>query len=105
MVGKHNFYHFITLSKPMQKNIIRKIQKIKIKKIKSSYIIKIYAESFLHHQIRYLIGALIDCFFNRISKSELIKLLNEPLIESFSKKQKKFFLVPGRGLTLTKIFY
>jgi len=105
MVGTHNFYHFITITNPIQKKIVRNIRKIKIKRKKSCYIINIYAVSFLHHQIRFLVGAILACFFKKTSVLELKQLLNEPLQKSLLKKQKRFFLVPGKGLILKKIFY
>lgn len=63
LIGEHDFSCF---SKSDERNRIRRIDDIKIKRMEDFFIIDVYGESFLWHMVRKLIGAI-----EKVSKGEV----------------------------------
>ena len=76
--GEHNFSNFARVE--TLKNPIRKIDKIDYLEKKSYLIIDFYAQTFLWHQIRRIISALMKIGNQQIEKEKIIYALKNPNI-------------------------
>ena len=72
--GEHNFTNFARIES--FKDPVRTIENIVITKDNDFLIIDFYAQTFLWHQIRRLISALIKVGSNKIDKTQIIEALN-----------------------------
>tara|TARA_B100001146_G_scaffold90793_1_gene80485 strand:- start:44585 stop:45319 length:735 start_codon:yes stop_codon:yes gene_type:complete len=98
LVGKHDFLSFSKFDIE-KKNTICEIFKSKwtLKDDKLFYIIE--GNRFLHHMVRYLVGTMIGCMEEKISKKDFLSLLDNP------RKDAKLLKAPALGLILNRIFY
>jgi len=95
--GKHNFSNFAKMES--FKNPVRSIDNI-IFKIESDRItIDFFAQTFLWHQIRKIVSALIKIGKGKIEQKQIIKALKSP------EKKFDFGLAPAENLILKDIFY
>ncbi len=96
-VGKHDLSAFRSIN-CQSKIPIKSINSIDIKKNKEEINFVISAKSFLHSQVRIMVGTLIDIGLGKISKpvSEIIK---------FKRREFAGVTAPAHGLYLTKIDY
>ena len=96
-LGKHDLSAFRSIN-CQSKTPIKSINSIDIKKNKEEINFVISAKSFLHSQIRIMVGTLIDIGLDKISKSvsEIIEL---------KKRDFAGVTAPAHGLYLTKIDY
>ena len=96
-IGKHNLSAFRSIN-CQSKNPIKSIDSIEIKKNNDEIIFLISAKSFLHSQVRIMVGTLVDIGLNKISKSisEIIAL---------EKREFAGVTAPACGLYLTKVDY
>ena len=96
-LGKHNLSAFRSIN-CQSKSAIKSINSINIKKNEEEIIFIISAKSFLHSQVRIMVGTLVDIGLDKIKKSvsEIILL-----------KERRFagITAPAQGLYLTKVEY
>ena len=98
LLGKHDFNAFRSID-CQSKTSIRTIDEIKIKK-KSDFInIRISAKSFMHNQVRIIVGTLID-----VGKETLVEESIKNIIKSKDRKNAGQ-TAPASGLYLEKIVY
>ena len=98
LLGKHDFLSFSKFDIE-KKNTICEIFKSKwtLEDDKLFYIIE--GNRFLHHMVRYLVGTMIGCMEEKITKKDFLSLLDNPI------KNAKLFKAPAHGLILNRIFY
>ena len=96
-LGKNDLSSFRSIN-CQSKSTIKTIKSIDIKKYEDEIHFFISAKSFLHSQVRIMVGTLIDIGVNKISKS---------VSEIISLKNREFAGVtaPAHGLYLTKVEY
>ena len=96
-IGKHDLSAFRSIN-CQSKTPIKSINSIDIKKNNEEIIFIISAKSFLHSQVRIMVGTLIDIGLDKISKS---------ISEIIALKKREFAGVtaPAHGLYLTKVEY
>ena len=96
-IGKHDLSAFRSIN-CQSKTPVKSINSIDIKKNKEEINFVISAKSFLHSQVRIMVGTLIDIGLDKISKSvsEIIEL---------KKRDFAGVTAPAHGLYLTKIDY
>ena len=96
-LGKHDLSSFRSIN-CQSKSTIKTIKSIDIKKNQDEIFFFISAKSFLHSQVRIMVGTLIDIGLDKISKSvsEIISLKN---------REYAGVTAPSHGLYLTKVEY
>ncbi len=96
-LGKHDLNAFRS-AHCQSKNSIKTIDSISIKNKDEQIIFEVSAKSFLHSQVRIMIGTLVD-----IAKGNI----NETVLEIINSKQRDFAgqTAPAHGLYLKKIEY
>ncbi|MFN3411631.1 MAG: tRNA pseudouridine(38-40) synthase TruA [Exilispira sp.] len=99
--GTHNFINFTTSLE--KRNPVRTIYDTKVMEKDNFIFIIIRGNSFLHKQVRFIIGTSLLHATNKIEIDYIKQLLNpEPLLkENFPKKS--LFVVPAEGLYLAKV--
>lgn len=98
LLGKHNLSSF--RSKDCQAtNPVRTIDDIDIVQSESHIYIKISAISFLHNQVRIIVGTLVEFGKNRTNPQEMLNILNQ------CKRDAAGITAPPYGLYLVKIDY
>ena len=95
--GKHDFSNFARVES--FRDPIRTIDNIIFTSEDDILIIDFYAQTFLWHQIRRIISALIKVGSNKIEKEQIINALDNP------KKKIDFGLAPAEPLVLMDIVY
>ena len=96
-LGKHDLSAFRSIN-CQSKSAIKSINSIEVKKNEQEINFIISAKSFLHSQVRIMVGTLVDIGLGKISK---------PISEIISLKQREYAGVtaPADGLYLTKVEY
>ena len=99
-LGKHDFTSFRSTS-CQSSNPIKTINEIKFKEKKRSNILimQISAKSFLHNQVRIIVGSLIKVGFNEWSPEKIREILK------MKSRSHAGETAPARGLYLKKISY
>ncbi|MCM1000907.1 MAG: tRNA pseudouridine(38-40) synthase TruA [Wolbachia endosymbiont of Melophagus ovinus] len=98
LLGKHNLSSF--RSKDCQAaNPVRTIDDIEIAQNGSHIYIKISAISFLHNQVRIIVGTLVEFGKNKTNPQEMLNILNQ------RKRNAAGVTAPPCGLYLVKIDY
>lgn len=98
LLGKHNLSSF--RSKDCQAtNPVRTIDDIDIVQNGSHIYIKISAISFLHNQVRIIVGTLVEFGKNRTNPQEMLNILSQ------CKRNAAGVTAPSHGLYLVKIDY
>ena len=77
-IGKHNFLSFTGRLLPKNSNTIREVKSIKYNISERKMDIKITGNSFLHQQVRRIIGSLILLMKNKISLINIQEALDMP---------------------------
>ncbi len=98
-IGKHNFLSFTGRLLPKNSNTIREVKSIKYNISERKMDIKITGNSFLHQQVRRIIGSLILLMKNKISLINIQEALDMPAKGRFN------LLVSSKGLYLSDIKY
>ena len=96
-LGKHDLNAFRS-AHCQSKNSTKTIDSVSIKNIEEQIIIEVSAKSFLHSQVRIMIGTLVD-----IAKGNI----NKTVLDIINSKQRDFAgqTAPANGLYLKKIEY
>lgn len=97
LIGRHNFRGFMKWGDD-EKNPIRKIDSIEIYCLNDEIIFEFTAESFLHSQIRIMVGLLIDIGRGYRDIDYIDEVFNNPNIRAAK-------TLPANGLYLMKIVY
>jgi len=95
--GENNFSNFAKLEP--HRNPIRSIDNILFTQENDTLIIDFFAQTFLWHQIRRIISALIKLGSNKLEKEVICKALNNP------NKKVDFGLAPAKPLILKDVVY
>ena len=95
-LGKHDFKAF---AKTTDKETVREIFTFDIKEKKTGLTILVIGNGFLHHQVRLMIGSLLEVGQEKMALIELKRILDSKN-NSLTNK-----LVPGTGLYLQKVYY
>ena len=98
-IGKHNFLSFTGRLLPKHSNTVREIKSVNYDVDGRKMNIIISGNSFLHQQVRRIIGSLILLMKNKISLSNIQEALEKPIKGKFN------LLVSSRGLYLSNIKY
>ena len=96
-LGKHDLSAFRSIN-CQSKSAIKSINSIEVKKNEQEINFIISAKSFLHSQVRIMVGTLVDIGLGKISKS-----ISE--IISLKKREYAGVTAPPHGLYLTKVEY
>jgi len=98
LIGKYDFNAFRS-SHCQAKNSFRSINDIKIKKKNNLIEIRVVGKSFLHNQVRIIIGTLINVGIEKWDKDNVKEILNS------KKRENAGPTAPPHGLYLEKINY
>ncbi len=96
-LGRHDFKAFMKYGSDI--NTVRHIEKINIYRDREDVILEFTAESFLHNQIRIMVGALVDVGRGKYEPDHIKSLLEE------KNRLKAGKTYPARGLYLVNIEY
>lgn len=96
-IGTHNFSNFARVES--HKDPLRTIDDIHIKEIDLFYVLKFQAQTFLWHQIRRIVSAILEIESQKITKEDIIKALDNP------EEQVDFGLASSFPLILEDILY
>lgn len=100
--GEHNFKNFTTSIE--ERNPLRKIYKTDVINNKEIIIIFIRGNSFLHRQVRMMIGTALDYSLGKIDQYSINNLLKPETTENdLNKNASHIFSVPASGLYLYKV--
>jgi len=99
LVGKHDFTSFITGTEAGKKNPVRNVYRAEIKKNGDTVIFSMEANSFLPHQIRNTVGALIQVGLGKMTVEEFHHLVEAKTLGLAGPT------APACGLFLTQINY
>lgn len=108
-VGTHNFHNFTRKGNPKEKQSIRYIISMEVERVPSEelkeimgeeehdqYIrFKLHGQSFIYHQIRKMIGSLIQIYHQDLDESFLDN--------AFTYNKTPIWLAPSQGLLLDKV--
>lgn len=94
-IGEHDFYSFSTEDE--DKNTVNTIESIDIIKEDDNISIRISGRKFLRYQIRYIVGAMLEFAYNKISMEDIIYRLNN------RDRKSKRFKVEAKGLFLENV--
>ena len=99
MIGKHDFVSFATSIESRIKSTVRRIDRAKVEKDGDLVVFNIVANSFLPHQVRNTIGALIKVGLGKMTVDEFRCILEarRPSLAGPT--------VPAYGLCLMRINY
>ena len=98
LIGKYDFNAFRSV-KCQSKNSVRTIKTIKIKKIKDCIEIRVVGKSFLHNQVRIIVGTLVNTGKQLWDKKKVLEILNS------KNRINAGPTAPACGLYLEKIIY
>ena len=97
-IGKNNLNAFRS-AHCQSKTAIKNIEKIKIKKINDKIEIYIKAKSFLHSQVRIMVGTLIQVGEGKIQPEDIKSIIKK------AKRENAGPTAPASGLYLLKVYY
>ena len=97
-VGKHNFQNF-TSKEEDDGGFIRDISKIEISHKDDEIIISMTGNGFMRYMVRIIVGNLIQVGLGKLTKEDIMKILEDPVRKPSSYK------APGYGLYLKEVFY
>jgi len=99
LIGKHDFVSFATRVEPRVKNTTRNVYRAEVKREGELVIFNTVANSFLPHQVRNTVGALIRVGLGKMSVDEFYSIIEakEPGLAGPA--------VPAHGLCLVRVNY
>ena len=99
LIGEHDFASFVTRDGPRVRNTVRRVFRAEVERDKDMVIFNMVSDSFLPHQIRNTVGALIRLGLGKMSIDEF-----HGIIEA-RRPGMAGPTAPARGLCLTRINY
>ncbi|HPC38888.1 MAG TPA: tRNA pseudouridine(38-40) synthase TruA [Exilispira sp.] len=101
--GRHNFRFFTTSLE--KRSPIRTVYQTKVLEINDFILIFIRGNSFLHKQVRFMLGSAFMCSLNKIDIDFLKNMLDfdETNIKNNLTKIPSIFVLPPQGLYLAKV--
>ncbi len=96
-IGKHNFKN-LTSKEIDEKNFVREIYSIDIKKDKDEITIKLIGNGFMRYMVRYIVGEMLEVATKRKTIKDLNKLFSKERCITNHK-------TPAEGLYLSKVYY
>lgn len=99
LVGEHDFAAFTKPSFAAQRSTCRRMTRAEVKRYGRRILVEVEANAFLPHQVRRIVGSLVEVGRGRISAGEFGNLLRE------AKPGTASFAAPARGLCLMKVRY
>ena len=97
-IGKNNLNAFRS-AHCQSKTAIKNIDQIKIKKINDKIEIYIKAKSFLHSQVRIMVGTLIQVGEGKMQPEDIKSIIKK------AKRENAGPTAPASGLYLLKVYY
>ena len=98
LIGRHDFNSFRSSECQSEKSI-RSLETIDIRRVKDQILIQISAKSFLHNQVRIIVGTLINIGRKYWKKEKMLEILN------YKNRIYAGPTAPAEGLYLKKIHY
>jgi len=98
-LGEHNFYNFCGYQENRDKNFVRIISSLTIRKEDDYVIIDIEGNGFIRYMVRMIVAILVEIGLNRKSEDFIKERLDS------ESKSRSNYKVPGCGLYLVKIDY
>tara|TARA_B100000963_G_scaffold78988_1_gene67089 strand:- start:786 stop:1532 length:747 start_codon:yes stop_codon:yes gene_type:complete len=98
LTGKKNFNAFRSIN-CQAKTSIRSLEEIKIKKNKSNIEIRVFGKSFLHNQVRIIVGTLVNVGVGKWDCNKVLEILKS------KDRTKAGPTAPSCGLYLEKVTY
>ena len=98
-VGTHDFRSFATINGEEEKDTIRTIYNITIKKENNVWLVFITGDGFLRYMIRRLVGAALTVATKKLTVLFLKDIMNK------KNPQNSLFTLPSNGLLLHSIYY
>lgn len=99
LTGTHNFCNFRSLE--CTRNPIRTIHDISLTEVDDRLIFLVTGNSFLMHQIRFMIGALVSVGCGRLSSVHILQMLTA----HNNRQAPRFTVAPAAGLVLREVMY
>ncbi|MCR4421507.1 MAG: tRNA pseudouridine(38-40) synthase TruA [Spirochaetales bacterium] len=105
--GRHNFKFFTTSSE--KRNPVRTIFETNLFHKNEFIFVFIRGDSFLHKQVRFMIGSAFMCGLNKIKIEEIVQMLDfekihKPLLnKNITNETSSIFVLPPEGLYLAKV--
>lgn len=81
------------------RSTVRTIFRVEPRWRRSGLEIHVFGEGFLRHQVRRMVGALLDVGQGKLTEGDLVDLLESPSPGA------PLFTAPARGLTLERVYY
>ncbi|MFC2041597.1 tRNA pseudouridine(38-40) synthase TruA [Chloroflexota bacterium] len=75
LIGKHDFASFVTGSGDGVKSMVRRVYRAEVRKDSELVIFSVVADSFLPHQVRNTVGALIKVGLGKLSREEFYNIM------------------------------
>ena len=100
LVGKHDFSNFRS-SQCQAKSPLKTVESINIYHTDNVILIEVTAPSFVHHQIRFMVGAMLEVGYKNQPLSYISHLLTGPSSGEINKPP----LAPAHGLYFHKVWY
>ena len=98
-LGEHDFYNFCGYQESIEKNFVRIIESIEIKKDDNYVIIEIRGNGFIRYMVRMIVAILVEIGLNKKDESFIKERLDSNI------KNRSNYKVPGNGLYLVSIDY
>ncbi|MFI3291012.1 MAG: tRNA pseudouridine(38-40) synthase TruA [Opitutales bacterium] len=99
-LGEHDFTAFsASRGKGVKEKTVKTIFKFDIKETKKDIIIETRGSGYLYKMVRILVGSLYQIGINKLTKDEVLKILNA------KERTNKLFVAPPNALSLHKVYY
>jgi tRNA pseudouridine38-40 synthase len=98
-LGEHDFYNYCGYQEKRDKNFVRIINDLNIRKENDYVIIDIEGNGFIRYMVRMIVAILVEIGLNRKNEDFILQRLDSNV------KNRSNYKVPGCGLYLVKIDY
>ncbi len=99
LTGEHDFASFCKKVSANDVNTVRRINKIKVKRLKNFVNISVKGTAFLHNMIRTIVGTMLTMHKQNLPPVEVLRIIKD------ADRCSGGFTAPPYGLYLKKIFY
>jgi len=97
-LGKHCFKNFTTKEED-EDNFIREVTDFTVEQVENRVIFTIRGDGFMRYMVRMIVGSLIAVGIGKLTRDDLIKILNK------EDRGTVFYKADAKGLTLVKVEY